>query len=55
MLAKTDCCGRYGYDEINLGYRFLDRYRDKKEIAEDVLKEHLANTSPYKALGMFYS
>lgn len=31
-------------------YRYLDMYRDKKEVAEEVLKEHLSEISPFKPL-----
>ena len=30
--------------------RYLDRYRDRKEIAEEVIKEHLREITPYKSL-----
>ncbi|XP_067944253.1 large ribosomal subunit protein mL38-like [Watersipora subatra] len=30
--------------------KYLDMYRDKKEVAEEVLKEHLSEISPYKPL-----
>lgn len=31
-------------------FRYLDKYRDQKEIAEEVLKEHLREITPFKSL-----
>lgn len=44
MMYVISCVA---YTSLSLTRRYLDMFRDKKEVAEEVIKEHLSELSPY--------